>query len=135
MTMNNIIKISSIVIYLIFTQVWSVVHLHADERHGEIEIRLSVHPPELAIDDHDHEDHHDKPEEHEHDDTHFVGDWDYTYRVNTYSFESATPLLIGIYSLIPESQELDRSPQEIPLKFTRHYLQVGIPHRGPPPVV
>jgi hypothetical protein len=130
--MDRIIKISCIIIYLLFTQVWSIVHWHADERHGKIEIRLSVHPPDLLIDDHDHEDHHDTPEEHEHDDTHFVGDWDYTYRVNTTIIESASPLLICIYSLIPESQVLDRAPQDIPLKFTQHYLQVVIPNRAPP---
>jgi hypothetical protein len=132
--MNNIIKISSIIIYLIFTQVWSVVHLHADERHGEIEIRLSVHPPDLPIDDHDHEDHHDKSEEHEHTDTHFVGDCDYTFRINTFNFESAPPLLIGVSSLIPKSQVLDRTPQDIPLKITQHYLQIAIPNRAPPQI-
>ncbi len=134
MTMNRIIRISSIIIYLLFTQVWSIVHWHADEHHGEIEIRLSVHPPELPIDDHDHKDHHDRPEEHEHNHTHFVGDWDYTFRVNTFNFESAPPLLIGIYSLVPKSQVLDRTPQNIPPKFTQYYLQVSIPNRAPPPV-
>ena len=132
--MNRIIRISSIIIYLLFTQVLSIVHWHADEHHGEIEIRLSVHPPELPIDDHDHEDHHDRPEEHEHNHTHFVGDWDYTFRVNTFSFESAPPLLISIHSLNPKSQILDRTPQDIPLKFTQHYLQVAIPNRAPPQV-
>ncbi len=133
--MNSIIKISSIIIYLLFTQVWSIVHWHADEHHGEIEIRLSVHPPDLPIDNYDHEDHHDKPEEHEHNDTHFVGYWDYTFRVNTFSFESAPLLLIGIYNLIPKSQVLNRTPQEIPLKYLRQYLHVAIPNRAPPPVV
>ena len=134
LTMKRIIRINSIIIYLLFTQVGSIVHWHADEHHDEIEIRLSVHPPELPIDDHYHEGHHDKPEEHEHNDTHFVGDLDYTFRVNTFNFESAPPLLISINSLIPKSQVLDRTPQDIPLKFTQHYLQVGNPRRAPPPV-
>ena len=135
MTMIRIIRISNIIFYLLFTQVGSIVHWHADEHHGEIEIRLSVHPPELPVDDHDHKDHHDKPEEHEHNDTHFVADLDYTFRVNTFSFESTPPSLIGIYSLIHLSQLLDSTPQDIPLKFTQHYLQIGIPLRAPPPVV
>jgi hypothetical protein len=75
------------------------------------------------------------PDGHEHNDAHFVGDWDHTFRVNTFSFESAQPLFIGIHCTIPKSQVLDRTPKELPLKFTQHYLQVGIPHRAPPPVV
>ncbi len=134
MTMIRIIRISSIIIYLLFTQVWSIVHWHADEHHGEIEIRLSVHPPEFPIDDYDHEDHHDKPEEHEHDDTHFVGNWDYTFQAKTFSFKLAEPLLVSIKSLKYKSQVLNRTPQEIPQKYLRQYLHVAIPNRAPPPV-
>ena len=132
--MNKISTISSLIFYLLFTQVWSIVHWHADEHHSEIEIRLSVHPPELPIDDHDHEDHHDKPEEHEHNDTHFVGEWDYTFLAKTFSFKLAKPLLVSINSLKYKSQVLNRTPQEIPLKFLRQYLHVAIPNRAPPQV-
>lgn len=132
--MNRIITINSIIFYLLFTQVWSIVHWHADEHHGEMEIRLSVHPPELPIDDHNNEDHHDKTEEHGHKNTHFIGDWDYTFQSKTLSFKLAEPLLVNINNFKSKSQVLNCAPQEIPLKCFRKYLHAAIPNRAPPQV-
>jgi len=132
--MKRIITISSIIIYLLFSQVWSIVHWHADEHHGELEIRLSVHPPDLPADDHDHEDHHDKSGEHDHNDTHFVGDWDFTFQAKTTSFKLAETLLVSINNLKSKSQVLNRTPKDIPLKCFRQYLHVAIPNRAPPQI-
>jgi hypothetical protein len=110
------------------------VHWHAQEHHDKIELHLSVHPPEFPIDNHDHDGQQDHKSEHEHEDTHFVGDWDYTFQTKTFSFKIAVQPLDNIDILNNEPKVLSRKPQDIPLKFTQHYLQVGIPNRAPPQV-
>ncbi len=133
--MNSIIKISCIFFYLFFAQMYPIVHWHAQEHHDNIDLRLSVHPPEFPIDNHDHDDQEDHASEHEHEDTHFVGDWDYTFRAKTFSFKITVQPLDDIDILNNEPKVLSRKPQDIQLKFTQHYLQVGIPNRAPPQVV
>ena len=130
--MKNLIRISTILVYILFTQVYSVVHWHAHEDHDQIELRLSVHPPEFPLDDHGHEDHQNDSSEHEPNDHHFVGDWDYTYSSNTISYKLAEKPFFICEFFDHESQVLKRKPQEFPLKLPRHYLPKILPNRAPP---
>jgi hypothetical protein len=130
--MNKLIRISTILIYILFAQVYAIVHWHAHEHDDQIELRLSVHPPEFPLDNHDHDDHHDHEGEHEHEETHFDGDWDYTFPSNTFSLKLAEQPFFTSEFFDYESQVLNRKPQEIPLKIPRHYLPLTIPGRAPP---
>jgi hypothetical protein len=130
--MNKLLRITTIFIYILFAQVYSVVHWHAQEDHDQIELRLSVHPPEVPLDEHDHEDHQNHSGEHEPNDHHFVGDWNYTIPSNTLSFKLAEqPFFISEF-FNHKSQVLNRKPQEIPLKLPRHYLPIFLLNRAPP---
>ncbi len=80
--MNKFTTITSLVIYLMFTQVYPVVHVHAHEHHGEVDIQFSVHPPQIVLEDHDHEKDHHRSDSHDHQETHVSSDWDFTIRVH-----------------------------------------------------
>ena len=124
--------IGSILIYILFAQVSPYVHWHAHEHQGEIDLRVSIHPPEIITDIHKHDDHHDQAQEHEHDDFHFIVDSDYINQVKTLtSFFTDHPFIIIDY-LVDENQVLDRKPQDIPLKLLWHYLPSIVSYRAPP---
>jgi len=127
--MKSIVKISILLSYIIFAQVYPIVHWHAQEHHDKVELQLSVHPPEVGEDDYDQHNHTD---EHEHEDVHFEGDWDYTLLAKTFSFIIFEQQLPIIEILIDEPQVLNRKPNDIPLKLPHHYLQTAIPDRAPP---
>jgi len=133
MTMNRILKISILFFYVFFTQVYPVVHWHAQEHDEDVELRLSVHPPEILLHDSIHDDHHDKADEHEHEDIHFEGDFDYTFQsktiVSTTLFKS---LNVSEVLYFKPSQPLSRAPIHTPLKIPSQYLSITIPNRAPP---
>ena len=78
--MNRITKFSILLIYFFFAQVYPVVHWHAQEHHGDLELQLSIHPPEIDLENIDH---HEQTDEHEHQDSHYKGDLDYTLQIKT----------------------------------------------------
>ena len=134
--MNRIIKISCLITYLLFALVYPIIHFHAQEHHDEIEIRLSIHPPELISDkhshDHEHSDEHKHTDGHKHDDTHFAGDWDYTLQINSFSFKISEKQLFEVEILDEEHQVLSRKPQDIPLKLPPGFRLLNISERAPP---
>ena len=66
MNTNKIVKINFLLIFIFFTQISPFIHWHAHEHRGEVDLRVSVHPPEFPIEDNTHDDHHDQVGEHEH---------------------------------------------------------------------
>ena len=130
--MNSLIKISILFIYVFLTQIYSVVHWHAQEHHGDIELQVSVHPTEFSLDYFDHDNHHDYPDDHEHEDTHFEGDWDYTFQSKTIQSAIEIKSFKGIETLDIEPKVLSRIPRYIPLKIAHQYIPFVNPKRGPP---
>ena len=126
--MKNLIKTSITFLYIFFAQVYPIVHWHPDEHQDDMELRLSVHPPDFPVDDHNHQ----HPDEHEHDDSHFVGNWDYTIQSNTFDLNLAEKHFVKYESFTYESQVLNRKPQDIPLKLPRHFLSKFLLNRAPP---
>ena len=130
--MNRIIRIRPLYIYILFTQVYPVVHWHAQEHHDEIEIRLSIHPPEVLLDHSDHDDHHNKNDKHENEDTHFDGDTDYTLQTKTTNSKITAKTIKSYLILEIEPQVLSRIPRFMPLKIPGQYLPLSFPNRAPP---
>jgi hypothetical protein len=130
--MNRIIKVSNLLIYILFTQVYPSVHWHAQEHHDDVELKLSVHPPEVIMDNFDHDNHHDQDDGHEHEDTHFDGDRDYIFQAKTISYTFAVKTFKDFVTLDSEPQVLSRIPKYIPLKIPSQHLPLTIPNRAPP---
>ncbi|KAA3616771.1 MAG: hypothetical protein D8M58_17340 [Calditrichaeota bacterium] len=130
--MNHLIKISIILLYIVFAQIYPVVHWHAQEHHDDVAFRLSVHPPEVQLDSFDHDDHNDQADEHEHEDTHFDGDSDYTIHAKTTNSIITAKTLKSYVASEIEPQVLSRIPRYIPLKIPSQYLPLSFPNRAPP---
>ena len=130
--MNKIIKISSLFIYVLFTQVYPVVHWHAQEHHSDVELQISIHPSKIIVDNFDHDEHHDQNDEHEHEDTHFDGDTDYTLQAKTTNSIFIAKAIKSYVTSEIEPQVLSRIPRYIPLKIHSQYLHLSFPNRAPP---
>jgi len=76
--MNKTINIISVIFYILFTQVYPVVHWHAHDDQNEIELHVVVHPPDFPTDGAGHKDHHEHSGAHDQHMSHFDGDWNYT---------------------------------------------------------
>lgn len=130
--MKRTIKISGLFLYILFTQVYPVVHWHAQEHQGDVELHLSVHPTELTLDTFDHDDHHDKSDEHEHEDIHFDADWEYILQTKTLHSPITVKAFQNFESLDIKPQVLSRIPKYIPLKVPSQYSPLSFPNRAPP---
>lgn len=128
--MNKIIKISIILCYILFAQVYPVVHWHAHDHQGEIELHICTHPPDLLTDKSEND--HDHSCSHEHEDTHFNGDWDYTFKQKTPALKIDKQLVIKINILNDVSKVLKRNPQEIESQLAHYHLTILVPDRAPP---
>ena len=128
--MNNFIKISIIFCYILFAQVYPVVHWHAHEHQDEIELHICTHPPDLLTNENEAD--HDHLCTHEHEDTHFNGDWDYTIQKRTSSLKLAKQLLVSTNILSDPPKVYRQTTQEIEPKLPHDYLQVTFPDRAPP---
>jgi hypothetical protein len=130
--MNRIIKITLLLIYVFFTQVYPVVHWHAQEHDNDVELCLSVHPPQVLFANFDHNNHHDQPDADEHEDNHFECDWEYTFQSKTIDSAISFKALYDSETQDFEPQPLNRVPRHFPLKFTSQYLSLTAPNRAPP---
>ncbi|KAA3614134.1 MAG: hypothetical protein D8M58_18235 [Calditrichaeota bacterium] len=130
--MHIIIKIISLLIYVFFTQVYPVVHWHAQEHQNDVELQISIHPPDVIVDNHDHGEHHGHNDEHEHEDTHFDGDSDYTIHAKTTNSIITAKTFKSYVASEIEPQVLSRIPRYIPLKIPSQYLPLSFPNRAPP---
>lgn len=132
--MNRIIKISIFFIYALFTQVYPVVHWHAQEHHDDVEIQLSFHPPEMNMDNFDHDTHHDQTDkhEHEHENSHIDGDWEYTFQVKNTKSPITVMSFLNFELADIETQVLSKIPKHIPLKIPDQYIPLSFPSRAPP---
>lgn len=128
----RLLKIGYIFIYILFTQVYTSVHLHAYEHQDKIEIELSVHPPEFSKNHHGHDEHHDHATEHEHEDLHFVGDWEYNFQSRTFSPVLIVNSIIFHEIIDDEPPVLTRMPRDFPLKLPESFLPSILPERAPP---
>jgi hypothetical protein len=129
--MNNLIKTITITVYILFTQVYSVVHWHSDDHRDGIQLEVSIHPPELPVDDfHNDPGHH--TGEDNHDDNHFVGTKDYTFTSTIFPVKIESLSYIIQKNTEQESQVLNRKPRDIPPKLPRENLQEILPNRAPP---
>ncbi len=130
--MNKFTTITSLIFYLIFTQVYPVLHVHAHEHHGEIEFQISLHPPELPFEQHEHEDDHHDHEHHEHDETHFQGSIDYTIRSHKLLVKDILQVVTPVSINIDEQPVLTLESTELPLRISPSHWYAGNYLRGPP---
>jgi hypothetical protein len=126
------IKTGSILIYILFAQVYPVVHWHAYQHHDGLELRLSVHPPEFPVDTERHDSHDKQSDSHEHEHVHFEGNWEYTFQIKIFSTVISKQFYPNIDSADIEQRILNRQPLDIPLKIPGHYLPLTISDRAPP---
>lgn len=127
--MKKTVKLLAIISYILFTQVYPVVHLHAQEHTDQFELKISVHPPEFSDQNNHHDDHEDS---HNHEDTHFDTDCNYTYPVNTYNFISNVQILREVIDFDIEANVVVRKVYDIPIKIPQYYLSDTSLLRAPP---
>ncbi len=130
--MQKIVKVSILVIYILFSKVYPSVHWHAQENHYDLELSLSVHSQEVLVNNLDHDDHQEQTDGHNHEDSHFVGDWAYTFQAKTITAKIAAKAIKGIKLSDPKLQVQDRIQKYVPLKISSHCLSSISPDRAPP---
>ena len=128
--MKIFIKISVVILYLLFSQVYPFAHLHAHEHQDQIELELSLHPPEFPVENHPHEEH--KDESHEQDDTYFIGDRNYTPSVKNVEFKFIEQHFTSSNILAKGPKELKIILQENPYKTPEYFLDGKLSERAPP---
>jgi len=128
--MNYTIKISTILFYLLFSQVYPILHWHAEKDHGQLELRLSAHSPEQPFECHNHNGHHDHFEEH--DNPHLKCNWENTFQLKTIKIKFADFPSAQINVIDDERQIQSYEPLDIAIKLPQHYLSLTISHRAPP---
>jgi hypothetical protein len=122
-------RISIIILYILFSQVYPFAHLHIQEQQEEFKLRMSVHPPDFPFNKNNH---HHQSDEHGHEDTHFDGDWDHTFQLKTFNSEITKQLYVNFEILDVEQKIQIYQPLNLPQKIPRHYLPLTIPDRAPP---
>ena len=130
--MKNFQKISVIILYILFSQVYPFSHWHAHEHQGQIEIELSLHPPEYPVESHIHEDH--KCQSHDQDVTQFIGDRNYTPPAKNLNFKFTEQHFFSTNILAKEPQVLSHNSQENPGKIPENYLTRIFSERAPPKI-
>jgi len=129
--MKKLIPIYSLIIYVFFMQIYPVVHWHAQEHNDNIELKISIHPPQLS-EPVEQDDHHKHASDHDHQDVHFETDQHYTYPVNSYSTHITINTLIEFHNIDLKTQVVIRKPLDVPLKIPHACLQKITPLRAPP---
>ena len=124
--------INCLLFYLAYTQVYPVVHFHAHEHDGETEFQLSVHPPQILLDDHHHQQDHLKSDNHEHQETHVYDDWDYTVRINKIYARNITLDYISLFRWNIDSVNETYNAMIIFPKTSLYLEHADIFLRGPP---
>jgi len=132
--MNRIIKISSLLIYVFFAQIYPIAHCHTQEDHGDGEHRLVVHPEEFHLDNFDHNDDHDPLDNHNHKNVHLNGDWNYTVQVKTFQSSNTIKTIKCIVISIVEPPVLCGIARDEILKTQDKYLPLSFPNRAPPDI-
>lgn len=132
--MSTLLKTVIISIYFLFTQIYPIVHLHAQEHHDNIEIHLSIHPSDIRLNNTDHHSRDKANDAHEHEAQHYNGDLDYTFKPNikvaTYDVET---IHLEFTIIEPaKAQVSSRIPKNIPLKIPDPYITCSISKRAPP---
>ena len=135
--MNPVVRIISIIIYLILTQVYPYVHWHGHEHGDEFEIHLSVHFPDFSkIHEHEHDASTDQEKDqhphHQHDVSHSVGDWDYTVKFVNYNFKISTFCLVETNSENHNPICINLNQDEFILKLPNKYHSPNYSNRPPP---
>lgn len=127
-------KISILIIYFIFSQVYPFVHWHAHEHHDELKVELSVHPPEYPVENHDHEEHSDHAHAHHPNNIQFIGDKNYTTPVKNFKLIISEQIFFSFVTIEYKPHILSHAPLEYPLKFPQDKLLKIIPQRAPPEI-
>jgi hypothetical protein len=123
-------RIFCLIFYILFMHVYPNVHLHVHEHDDLIGLRLSVHPPDLEMETHGHNN---QMEAHAHDASHFVGNWEFVSHCQI----NLTLLSVQAIDLHVEVAELDpqlksRRLWEYPLKLPADYSRSTDSGRAPP---
>ncbi len=124
------IRILSLIFYIMFVHVYPVVHWHVHEHDGDRGVHASVHPPDLPVETHDHDD---DDEQHAHEDNHVVGTWEFVSKsqtVQTQLPEQTVTLFSEHVDM--DSQVQDRLPREYPLKLPTTFERATESGRAPP---
>ena len=125
------IRVLSLILYILFMHVYPVVHWHAHEHDGDMGVHASVHPPNMSIETHDH-DHHD--EEHAHEDDHVDGTWEFVSQNQSIRFVPIVHILFHFEQVELDAQIHSRLPREYPLKLPRDHLPTTESNRAPPSI-
>ena len=123
-------QISIIIFSFLIAHVYSFVHWHAHEDENQIEIHLSVHPPDLPI----HEHHHDNHQCHtQHTgESNVLGEWNFT--IQKTNPKVYTPDCLFVYYTLPDEKlkVFAVNFPEFDLKLPQNDLIKILPQRAPP---
>lgn len=140
--MIRIIKYFTLASYILFAQAQGFVHFHVHDHHDEVTFRVSVHPPDIPVDDHLPEDHdkhghhhemdHNHQEDHSHDDAHSEAKGDFTFRIKALN----SVQIQGVSSQETFHEKISAPtgfyPVQQSLLLLGEYLPSGISSRAPP---
>ena len=123
-------QISIIIFSFLIVHVYSFVHWHAHESENQIEIHLSVHPPDLPIHEHHHEGHHCHSQHAGESDV--LGNWNFTIQKNSTKLYSSDYIID--YNNIPDEKPkvFAGSSPELVLNFPHDDVAKILPQRAPP---
>ena len=123
-------QISIIIFSFLIVHVYSFVHWHAHENENKIEIHLSVHPPDLPIHEHHHEDHQCHSQHTGESDV--LGNWNFTIQKNCIKLYSLNSFFH--FNDIPNDKQKDFAniSPEIILKLPQDNVVKTLPQRAPP---
>jgi len=130
--MNKITIIISLLFYILFTQVYPVVHWHAHEHQDGIELHLIAHPPEFSADGVNHDKNHEHSDANGHHESHFDGDWNYTLQSKPVRVQFRTQQFFFCEVLNIKSHTILVFTHEVPFLLPRYILPESLSNRAPP---
>jgi hypothetical protein len=112
--------------------VYSFVHWHAHELENQIELHISVHPPDLPIHEHNHEDHHCHSQHTG--ETDIISDWNFTLQKNKIKIKFSAFSLYSFTKLDNRPEIFQYTPLENPHTKLKYCLAKVLPQRAPPKI-
>jgi len=130
--MNKLVRISSILIYLFFSQVSPIVHWHVQDCSDSLKLHLSAHPLDFLAEPNEHDHNHHSPEEKSTDDTQFLEAWHFSAQSKIVNQKFAETNGTQITSLEDDFKPFSLFIVQKPKYYSGKWHRLAPPNRAPP---
>lgn len=133
--MNIVLKISLLIMYVLFAQVYPVAHLHMHKCGEETRLTLSNHSPDIPVNDLAHKLYHEHAKNHNHINIHCIGELDYTAQTKSINLQPFMRLQLCITDMHHPGVVTNIYVQKNPIRIPPQFFPGLLPERAPPKTI